>query len=807
MLNPDKGIFRRRGVGFLAWSLPMALAPFASIHAQQGPGQSASLEEVVVIARKKDERLQDIPVAVSVFSKSQIEALALQGFEDVAELTPGLSIKSAGGRESLISLRGITTGGLNTSSDQAISINIDGIQLSDATVLRSGQYDVEQIEILKGPQALFFGKNSPGGIIHLRTSDATDELFAQFRAGYEVEADERYGEMVVSGPLHETLGARLLLRSAKQDGAYDNVAPDALDTELPRFDEDFGRLTMNWRPGEQFQSRFKVAYGEIDGGPQGFEQRFGCGSSGLDEPVSGPLETCKFDRKLVKGTPDPRLSPLARTFRSQPEGDTSTLLSSLEWSYQLNDTLRLTGLTGYYDLDYFDYDNILPILDATALVGGIDQSSKSLSQELRLDSDFDGALNVMVGAFYDDRRYDADSALLVNGSALFENRQKVDSDSWSVFGQLTWDVTDTLEISGGARYTDEERSLSGTAPLTPGGVVIVPPGSYAAPDVLTGPLQPDPDEVSYTNLSPELALSWRPHDSYTFFASYREGFKSGGFNTSVVGGASLATVPGDQSYDEETVEGFEFGVKSEPLPGLRVNAAAFHFEIQDMQLSTFDFSGGGVATRVVNAGEAQTQGVEVDAMWLPGGLDGLVLSAAIAYNDTEYTDELFSPCNGLQIAGERGGCDFRATPDGVVPVAPGSGDTQNLRGEPLLRAPQWSGNVGAEYEFSPGRDWRVRLHGNASYSGSYQTNARYDPRAKQDDFWLLSAGFTVISPSEHWTIDLIGRNLTNEIYLTGSGVDVPQGGTVPGVSAGELQGSGSTPRAYLLQITYRPFGA
>jgi len=803
------------GAAVLAlWPTSAALAQGASDEAIQADGAARTLETVTVTARRREERLQDVPVVVSSFGKDQIDAFGAEGFEDISALTPSLVIDESGGAEGLITLRGISTGGLNASSDQAVSINIDGVQFSNATALRFGQYDVEQIDVLKGPQALFFGKNSPGGILSLRTSDPTDTFLFELGGGYEFSAAERFGEAVISGSILQTLGGRLYLRASDEDGPYENVAPGAVRPDAQETSTFFGRATLNWTPDDRFTSRFKLAYGTGEGAPQGIEQRFGCEGSGLPGPINGPVDNCQLDEVFVTGDPDPALAALSPLFSAEPEGETRMLLTSLELSVELTDSLTLTSLTGYSDLRYSNYGNTLPTL-APIFVSGFDQDQTSLSQEIRLTSTFEGPVNFMIGAFFDDRSFDIAQALLVPAPAppfppgarlLFENDQSVDSDSQSAFGQLLWDVTPTIEISAGARYTSETRTLSGTGALSPGGFGLVLPASFAPPAVPTGAFQPSPDEVSYDNWSPEVSIAWRPHERVTLFAAYKEGFKSGGFNTSVNGSSQLAAIPSDQSFAEETVDGFEVGIKSSPRGNLRLNAAAFSYTYDNLQLSTFDFAGGGISTRVVNTGAAKTEGFELDGIWSPDAIDGLTITGGLSFNDTEYTEDVFFPCNGPQIAGQMAGCDFLTQLGGVIAVAPGSGNAQNLQGLPLLRAPEWSGSLSAAYEGRLTSSLRYRLNGNTSYSGSYQTNNRYDPRAEQDAFWLFNASLGLMGQTDRWSIDLIGRNLTDEIVLTGSGGVVPVGGTVPGVSAGELQGPASRPRSVLLQFSYRFFG-
>jgi iron complex outermembrane receptor protein len=793
-----------------------ALVPAAALAQDQAqnaaPPTEASPFEIIVTARKRDERLQDVPVVVAAFNKEQLAAYGSGGIEDVAALAPGFIVDEGGGAgQGTMTLRGVTTGNLNLASDQAISINIDGVQLSNADALRFGQYDLDQFELLKGPQALYFGKNSPGGIVSLRTSDPTRKLLVEARGSYEFTGDESTGEFTISGPLTSTLGARAFIHASDIKGYTRNLAPNVADSRGQRRTDYFGRLTLKWEPTDAFDARFKFAYGESDGGDQGVEQRFGCAAGGFS-PLNGPIDDCVFNTNVVKSDPDPRLATVNPTFGAKPFGKVTPLLTSLAMNFQMTDALSLSSVTGYSKIRYQNYGNALPTV-AAAFIVGVDNTTQSFSQELRVSSNFDGPVNFMVGAFFDIREFKTDQGQLVPAPTppfpagtrlLFANQQMVESDSQSAFGQVSWKLVPNIELSAGGRFTQESKALSGTGNLSPLGAAPLLPGSFTPPVVTTGPFKPAPSSVDYQDFSPEVSLRWSPSDTLMAFLAYKEGFVSGGFNTSVTGAATLATVSADQSYRPEDVNGIEGGIKSTPFPGFRFNVAGFSYIYDDIQLSTFDFSSGsGVSTRTVNATKVRTQGFEVETLWAPPRITGLTLNANLNYNDAKYIADYFDGCNGMQIAGRLAGCDYRAQLGGAVPVAPGTGNSQNLKGFQLVRAPLWTGSAGFAYRGKVSDTIKMVLNGNAVYSSAYDANVRYDPRSRQKPFMIVNAGIGIQASNKSWAVDLIGRNLTNEIYFTGSGGVLPLGGTSP-TSPGEMQGPLSNPRTVMLQLTLRP---
>ncbi|OZA74054.1 MAG: hypothetical protein B7X77_08995, partial [Caulobacter sp. 39-67-4] len=206
-------------------------AAATAVSAQEAPVANAglSVEEVVVTARRRDEAPISVPVSVTVLGAAQLKALAVDSLQDLRAVTPGISVgEVSGGVGGTVALRGVgTTAGSNPTFEQTVAINVDGVQLSRGGAVRVGQIDMEKIEVLRGPQALFFGKNSPAGVISITTADPTATFQSEVRGGYEFNAGERQIEATISGPLSNTLGARLVVYGADIDGWRDNIADTA----------------------------------------------------------------------------------------------------------------------------------------------------------------------------------------------------------------------------------------------------------------------------------------------------------------------------------------------------------------------------------------------------------------------------------------------------------------------------------------------------------------------------------------------------------------------------------------------------
>lgn len=731
------------------------------------PAFATNIEEIIVKARKRAESMQDVPVAITAFDKGMIEQSGVSSMEDVSQLTPSMTASSlgGGGPQGLISLRGVSTGQLNFVANQAVAINIDGMQIGQAIGARSAQIDLEQIEVLKGPQALFFGKNSTGGIIAFQTADPTDEFYARARTAYEFNAEEVIGEFIVSGPVTETLGARAVVHYSSQDGWLENVSNEFVrDRTIPDYNELFGRLTLTWDPTETFSARLKVSNMDYDGRGRVTVQPGNCG------PAAPYKECSADDRTSIPDVPG---------YADYDEFTMTTAILDMSWD--ITDTLIVSSLTSYYENEH-NYQGAAVALEPTfASIGLIgDTYVDSFAQELRLSSDLEGPINFMVGAFYDDGiaktrvRVDLPNIMLLAGDA----QQNVTHETSSVFGQLDIDLTDAVSLSLGARHSEEERTYKGWVldAASP------PFGPFPQP------LIPTDDKIKSSNLSPEVSLFWRAAEGLNVYATYREGFKSGTFDAGAVSTLGLAFVPREISVDPETVKGGEIGIKSELFDNtLRFNAAVYHYEYSDLQLTSFDVET--LSTTFLNAGESTVKGVEFDALWVPESLPDWTFTAAMNYNDASY-DEFLADCNETQLVNGDPDC-FDNDPGAGVSLA------QDMAGKPLTHAPRWAGSLGANYDGAVG-DGGLRLRGNiaAIYSSSYEANVGHEPAVHENGYVLVNAGVGIYDEDAGWEVDLITRNLFDEHYRIG-------GSNNPGaVTPNEASVNVARPREVMVRFTY-----
>ncbi len=774
----------------------------------------AALEEVIVTARKREESLQDVPVVVQAITADSLEATGTANFDDLTNQVSGLSIYSGGPVQPSINLRGIQGNAVNPATDEAVAINFDGIQHSSSQLFRFGLFEMESVEVLKGPQALFFGKNSPGGIVAIRSKNPTEEFFSEVQVGYEEAAERKYGHIVVSGPFSDTWGGRLGVRYQDSDGYFDNIwgdgDPDAtqpFDSTGPDFEEvvAIGTLRGEFDRGDVSLKGYRA---QRDGNDYNQTQYFRCNSlDGEGNPVDlkNAFSDCRLNNTYASApwSVDESTSIFAD---DRPSHDYEMTQLSLEANYEINDTWDFNNILGWIDIENYIFGNVgaRPDTVSGGLALGQIVEINQISEEFRFSGDFDN-FRIMFGAFADDRTMETGARVWITPTfpIMPDAEGEVEGDSWSVFAQTDIDLTDQLELSLGARYTEEERTYEGR---NLGDFSVFPAG----PHMVANP------KLEYTNLSPELTLSWQPQDDVTLFASYKEGFKSGGYNVSLstLYRSSLSEQTND--YEREDVRGYELGAKLELLDNtLRINAAIFAYDYTELQQSAiFQTADGAVLVQTVNAGEALIEGFELDLLWQTP-LESLTVSANLAYNDNEF-DKYFAQCNEFQRFVDTTGCDVNIdgitdptdpnftdlADDGDGTLLEGTGiDAQDRAGQPLRRAPEWSGSIGLSFDTDISETLRFKANLSSSYSDDYMAHGENNPWGQQESYWVHNANLGIYAEDDSWSLDLIARNLSDEEFLLTAYDNSRSEAT--GVPA-SISSARNAPREIMVQFTFRP---
>jgi outer membrane receptor protein involved in Fe transport len=792
-------------------SICSATSAFAQSSVDGAAETAADRSEIIVTARKRQESVLQVPVVTTVLSQSQLESSQVTDMNDIAALTPGL-VLGLGTVEvgTQVSLRGIGTSVFDPGIDQAISLNLDGLQLTNGMAYSVGVFDMAQVEVLKGPQALFFGKNSPGGVISIRTADPGDRLEVMGRLGYEFEAREWRGEAVASGPLTEALGVRVAAMYSDFGGFFKNAAVGipALGTTAaaPRFGKSttlFLRGTALYDSGGPFTARLKLNYTrdrQADGAalqlvscPDGLTNYF------LGLPFYGPQEDCKGDRTLNVAYP---ISAAFGGLRNGgiPFTHITQKFGSLEMNYAFGENLTLTSLTGYYNL-LTDASSNGTLAGASAtIVADKHFTRKEFSQELRLNSDFRGPLNFTLGGFYQDGKLKNDMLLAGNTaiglpSRLFLGAHDVATRSLSLFGQARYKAAPELEIAAGVRWTDEDRI---DRPTT---VDVL--GQYTGvPGTVTRPSVP---KLASSNWSPELTITYTPTTDLTLFASLKQGYKSGSYNLLV------PVIPGqDNSFGDEKIQGGEAGIKTRIADRqVNLNLAGYFYKYSGLQTGVNLPSEQGLPVfRTLNAGAAEIYGVDFDVSYHPRNVQGLTMSAAANWNRARFTRFGGAPCAGGQTIAE--GCNE------VLDPSTGLFTSQDLTGTRLNRAPEWQANLSVNYELPVGAANKLKFGLSGQYSTEYSANLGRRRDFIQDAFAKLNANIAFVGANDRWEVALVGNNLTN--VLRGGlcpNLNYPGGAVFPGsITGGAIRGPAGSDeilcaidrgREVWIRLTLRPF--
>jgi iron complex outermembrane receptor protein len=790
------------GVAFAAQSDPAPTATSATSGGDDG--------EIVITARKRQESILKVPVIAAVVSQKTMENYQIADVGRLATRVPGLVLGSAPlaiGPQ--VSIRGVGTSTLDAGVDQSTSLNIDGLSMSQGVAFRAGLFDLAQVEVLKGPQALFYGKNSPAGVISIRTADPGDKLEVIARAGYEFEAREKRGELILSTPLGETLGIRIAGMASDMDGFFRNKATAApgLGGLPPTHDRAqdtksyIVRGTLVWKPDPVFDARLKVNYtSDSIKGDASQSQLVSCpDGAGATAPSNvqfiHPNDDCHYDRDYYITYFDPAFFPGVEN-GGVPFLKLRQKFGTLELNYR-PENLTVTSVTGYYRNDT---DSLLNASQAgyagTPFSQANDLRRTDFTQELRVDSSFSGPLNFTAGAFYQDGRL-RNTINRVN-STLFpallgagKGTHVIDIKSYSAFGQLRWRPVEQVEIAGGVRYTDEKRSDTLTR-LTP--IAAAGPVALANPNIRS------------KNWSPEFTITYTPTDDLTVFGSLKQGYKSGSFTITAVNG------PGsDNSFGDEKVQGGEIGIKGRLADrALRYNLAGYYYKYKGLQVGiNTDGPNNTTLIRTLNAGGAEVYGVDFDMSYRPPSVQGLTINGAINWNHAEFTKLNNVPCYGGQLVTE--GCDERLNP------ATGRFTSQDLSGLPLIRAPRWQLQAGFDYEMPVGGDMKLNLGADAQYSSKYTTGLSRRQDIVQKGFATLNANVALSGRDDAWEIALIGNNITNKLTYSSCNISGTAAGVVFGssISGGTTRGAGGLDEATCqmrrgreawVRLTLRPAG-
>lgn len=756
----------------------LAFVPTAAFAQDAEPEAEVPENErvIVVQARRQNETLQEVPVSVTAIGGDTLQRYNVDQVADITSRVPTLNVQVGGsGSGGQLSLRGVGSSNISAAFDSAVAFDYDGVIVSTMRMVQAGFFDVEQVDVLRGPQSLFFGKSATAGVLSLRSANPTSDWEVGARGSYEFEEKGYLVSGYISGPLTDTLGIRV----AAQYNDIDEFMLAQANTPAvnqKRGTTDFiGRVTLDWQPAEEFRANFKLQYtrhendgalgtGEVSCGANGVADSIFLLGGAVNLPAGYDCNT-KDQRYYFTDTAGPLAGGVPTPSKAAgrngvPFGETDIWFGRLQMELDLSDQLTLTSVTGLLNMDAVDFESysyggFIPGPNGTRLPGGAGSSDpinklEQYSQELRLASDLDGAFNFMLGAFYEDRTFIFDTSQQgVNISFLgpdpvtgftydWDKTHTTKTEALSFFGSVMIELTDQLELSGGVRWTDESKIQTISVPYVH--TFLQGPG-FVRPGFFSGNI-PFKDD----NFSPEATVRYKATEDINIYASFKTGFKSGGIDNSALPSNSLsqAAASGDFSsliFQSEEAIGGEIGLKSQwANRDVTFNATVYQYVFTDLQVQNFNAST--VQFITSNAGELTTKGVDIETNWRTP-VDGLRLSANLSYLDAKYTDDFLQPG--------------------------GQGGTVNLRGRRGSQAPEWSGNVAVDWTVPLSDSLELFLSGNAAYNDGYITDETSLNDFVQPSFWTLDTNISIGHPDGNWKLALVGTNITDEIFVITSG--------------------------------------
>ena len=836
------------------------LALSAAVAATSIGTWAAELEEVLVTAQKRTESLQDVPISVTAISGEQIQDASIRGLGDLGAYVPNFSV-TENAVNTIITMRGISVGA-QQSFEQSVGMFVDGVHYGKSRQARLGLFDLEQVEVLRGPQGTLFGKNTLAGAINVRTAapKVGEGLSGRVAASFESD-NGKYFEGYVSGSLSDNFAMRLAIMDREIDGYLDNTSPNAWGNDMPSTDETIARIGAQWEPSDQTTLALRYTYSD-------FVRQGGTATVTTFQPLpNAPASNAAMYATMGLAFPTFQASS-NDTYRDgysiggaalsgsdgaeRLEGtDTQNHEFSVNFEHEFDNGMTFAAVTGVSSYEYEDGidADFLPV----EFIGRSDDSEyEQFSQEIRLSSDPSKRFSWVAGANYIDSKQEIDRLVDVRGSlgqpdvmrlitcpvpqllgacgiptflaysgaqlagieaslglppgslppgveglSMYTDVARLsrwvqDTESWAVFLQGTFDLTETLSITAGLRYTEETKKVSARTDITTGSTGIMNPVPPSVNPLLHGLMGASFDSYAHEfneerdtdQLMPAGSINWRPADDHLLYVSYAEGFKSGGFNSVddqnpifLPDGTILRDQPGvGFEYDDETAWSVEFGGKHTFLDGsLRVNWNYFNSEYDDQQVSTFV----GLGFVVANAASTEISGFEVDAAWQ--ATDKLRLNLAFGYIDGEYGSFPGAGCTALQQDALRGlnitdssapvtsvTVDGRTCEQKFLGNGAPSGASQDLSGADLGSA-EYSGSFGAEFVQPIGAmAWFTQL--DVNFTDDYFMTGDLDPIDVQAGFETVNIRTGLRGDS--WMLMFYGRNIGDERFATGA-FDIP----------------------------------
>lgn len=689
---------------------------------------ASELEEVVVTAQKRAQSVQDVSAAVSAFSGDQLANAQINNIEDLQVMLPGLTFGNDFNFAKIF-VRGVGMSSSFAGIDPSVALHVDGAVISQAAAQFTSLYDLERVEVLRGPQGTLYGRNATGGSINLITAKPTDEFEGYSRLTVGGEDLNVIAEAAISGPLSDTVKARIAMRYHKRDGygVHTGTGKDIDDANK------FGaRAQLHFQINDDVENLLAVEYYQEDE------------NSRAVKFVRASFPNTTNPGLVAIGLPNVEINSRNTGGDFVPEAllDTTSITNTLSWD--VSDLLSIKSITNWRDFSnelVQDFDvsdtvsgSLPPSVTSTTQLQTIDNEQFSEELQFSFDStDWRG----LIGLYYFNDSIDSKVVIGRDPKNAPDQGRvyvlaELNVEAYAAFANFSYDLSDSFSVKMGARYSYEDREVDNLFGVAP------PPAPAAIFDA------PKSDSKTYSAFTPEIGIEYRTEDDLMLYATYSEGFKSG---TANLGERSPTLI------DPETIENLEVGLKGMFLDNsLQLNLAAFMYKVDDAQFDrTFPipvppfFS-----AKLENAAQTNGKGIEIETKW--AATDNLTLDMNATFYDIEFDEfESLNPLN-----------------EDLFGASSTSAQRESLAGNSPRNTPEWTYNIHAVYEIPLDSGANITLATNLARKAQQFYTEFNNPVMGASAYSIWDANILYTSPDELFTVNLWGKNLTDEMVLSGA---------------------------------------
>ena len=742
-------------------TLAMAFTVATPAFAQDEAADDTGLQEIVVTAQRREENLQDVPLSVTAISGDKLDAISAGGVDirGISGRVPSLLVESSFGRTfPRFYIRGLGNTDFDFNASQPVSLVYDDVVLENPILKGFPIFDLERVEVLRGPQGTLFGRNTPAGIVKFDSAKPSDVAGGYGKISYgRFNAINAQG--AVGGPLGEKLSVRVSGMYQRQDDYVDNVLPSGTTKDaFEGYKEYAARLQFLFKPSDELDVLLTGQFRSLDGTARVFRANvFTRGQQGLN---------ANFNRYRVStdGKNEQRVDTQNATARITYDAGAVSLISVT--SYWQGDATSVGDVDGGFGASFLPPALTGPgYLPFTAETRDSVPNLTQFTQEFRIASNGDGPISYQAGVFYFDEDLEivsdnystlGDPNNLPDGVNIRVSQEQ-NSKAYGVFGSLTYQLTDQFSVTGGIRYNDDKRRF-----------VAVRSKDTQFPGFLQNPLGTVNRSVSDNNITWDLSATYAATDDVNVYARVARGYRAPSIQGRILFPPATLTPleSGVTIGNSETITSYESGIKSTFLDGrARFNVNGFYYELKDAQLTAV---GGGVnANRLINANMVRGYGFEADLEFKPTA--ALLLTAGISYNNTSIRDAglTTAACGAVRVDTFPNVSLCTPLDPIVVAAAPFSAAIVNINGNSLPQSPRWIANWTAKYGIPVGNG---EVYAYTDWAYRSKINFFLYESVEFQDKSMLEGGLRVGYKTDAFDIAAFARNITKDTSAVG-GID------------------------------------